>query len=55
MNSYKATCNMFKKWKSLKKSTKMEQRLKLQLGELITVPVLAENKGGKKSPRLPTP
>ena len=55
MNSYKATRNMFKRMEVAENSMKFEQRLKPQLGTMTTVPVLEGNKGGKKSPRLPTP
>ena len=47
--------NYLKEWKLQKKSTKAEQLLKLQLGQIPTLPLIEQNKREDKPPRLPTP
>ena len=47
--------NYSKEWKQQKKSTKTETLLKLQLGQMPTVPVMAGNEREENPPRLPTP
>ena len=47
MKSYKATCKISKRTEAAEKSAKVEQILKIQLGQMPTVPV-TEGKRGRR-------